>query len=65
MAAFLDCLQQFQEEIEKDNSDFHLPYKYGLIFLQKDSISKLSSFNNNRIQNGKIVDQTKHLYSIK
>lgn len=27
MVAFLDCLQQFQEEIEKENSDFCLPYR--------------------------------------
>ena len=26
MAAFLDCLQQFKEEVEKEDSDFNLPY---------------------------------------
>ena len=26
MAAFLDCLQQFKEEVEKGDSGFHLPY---------------------------------------
>lgn len=27
MVAFLDCLQQFKEEMEKGNSEFCLPYK--------------------------------------
>ncbi|XP_050420324.1 beclin-1-like protein [Adelges cooleyi] len=27
MVAFLDCLQQFKEEVEKGNSGFHLPYR--------------------------------------
>jgi Autophagy protein Apg6. len=26
MVAFLDCLQQFKEELEKGDSEFHLPY---------------------------------------
>ena len=27
MAAFLDCLQQFKEEVEKGDSGFCLPYE--------------------------------------
>lgn len=27
MVAFLDCLQQFKDEIEKGNDGFYLPYK--------------------------------------
>lgn len=27
MVAFLDCLQQFKEEVEKDDSGFCLPYR--------------------------------------
>ena len=27
MVAFLDCLQQFKEEVEKGDPQFHLPYK--------------------------------------
>lgn len=27
MVAFLDCLQQFKEEVEKDDSQFCLPYR--------------------------------------
>lgn len=27
MVAFLDCLQQFKQEMERGNSEFCLPYK--------------------------------------
>lgn len=27
MVAFLDCLQQFKEEVEKGKSGFNLPYR--------------------------------------
>lgn len=27
MIAFLDCLQQFKEHVEKDESNFRLPYR--------------------------------------
>lgn len=69
MVAFLDCLQQFQEEIEKDNSDFCLPYRYKIKWKFFNKVFLLNILYIflflNRIKNGKIEDQTKHLYSIK
>ena len=32
MVAFLDCLQQFKEEVQKGDSGFCLPYKYSFSF---------------------------------
>lgn len=39
MVAFLDCVQQFKEEVEKGDTGFCLPYRYCLPSLDPDYLA--------------------------
>jgi beclin 1 len=66
MVAFLDCLQQFKEEVQKGDSGFCLPYKYDFSFVLSSDKSKFNLNLINRMEKGFIEDtKTNIKYSIK